>query len=132
MFKINERFICCMIAAIMFFMGMCLDTTEADPSFSCANTEHSGTTLSSVDYLFESTDTCTVEMIGRKGTFSSIRSELGRNTIRRDRGILLSIIVGAILQYLLYFHSSVYGGYYEILRSSTVAINYIHLKDGEK
>lgn len=132
MLKTYERIICCITAIILFFMGMCLDTTEADSSFSRANAGHTGATLSSVEYRIESTDSCTNEMIGKKGSMSSIRSELGRNTIRWDRSILLSIIVGAILQYLLYFHSSAYGGYYEILRSSTVAINYIHHKDGEK
>lgn len=132
MLKMNERFICCMLAAILLFMGMCLDTTETDSSFLYANAERTGEALSSVEYIFESADSCTAEMIGKKGSMSSIRGELSRNIMRWDRSILLSIIVGAILQYLLYFYSTVGGRYREILRSSTVAINYIHHKDGEK
>lgn len=132
MLKMNEKLICCFIAAILLFIGMCQDTTETDSSFLYANLEHANATISSVDYLSESIDSCTSEMIGKDSSMSSLRGQLGRNVIRWDKSIMLSIIVGVILQYLSYLYSIVNGEYYEILHSGTVAVNYIHHKDGEK
>lgn len=132
MLKMNEKLICCFIAAILLFIGMCQDTTETDSSFLYANLEHTNATISSVDYLSESIDSCTSEMIGKNSSMSSLRGQLGRNVIRWDKSIMLSIIVGVILQYLSYLYSIVNGEYYEILHSGTVAVNYIHHKDGEK
>lgn len=131
MLKMNERLLCCVVAVILFFIGMCLETAETDSSFLYAKTMNVESAISSVDYLVESTDSCTTEMIGKNNTIS-LRGEMGRNAIRWDRSILLSIIVGAILQYLLYLNSAVRGEKYAILHSETVAVNYIHHKDGEK
>lgn len=132
MLKINEKLIYCILAAIMLFIGICQDTTETDSLFLCANLEYANVAISSVDYLGENTEPCTSEMIGKNNSMTSLRGELGRSVVRWDRNVMLFAIVGAILQYLLYLRSTSKGEYYEILHSGTVAVDYIHHKDGEK
>ena len=132
MMKMRERIICCGIAIIMFFLGMCLDTIETHSSFLCATIGHEHAAFSSVDYLTEGADSCTSEMIGKGNSLSTIRGDFGRTSIRWDKTIVLSIVVGAILQYLLYLRSTIAGDCFEILHSDTVAVHYIHCKDGEK
>ncbi len=132
MLKMNEKLICCIIAAILLFMGMCQDIAETDSSFLCTDLEYANTAISSVDCITESADSCTSEMIGKNNSMWSLHGEFVRNVIRWDKSVLLSMIAGALLQYLLYFYSIINGQCYEILHSGTVAVNYIHHKDGEK
>jgi hypothetical protein len=82
--------------------------------------------------LTEGADSCTSEMIGKGNNLSTIRGDFGRTSIRWDKTIVLSIVVGAILQYLLYLRSTIAGDCFDILHSDTVAVQYIHCKDGEK
>ena len=132
MLKMKHRIVCCVIALIMFCVGMCLGCLETDASFLRVTSEHGKATISSVDYLIEGDDSCTAEMMGKGNSLSTIRGDMGRTTIRWNRTIVLSMIVGVILQYLLYLYGTVAGEYFEILHSDTVVINYIHCKDGEK
>ena len=117
MLKTNEKIICCIIAAILLFAGMCLELSEADSSFLCTSLKQADAAFHSVDYLAQNTDSCTSEMIGKNNSMTALRGDLGRNGIRWDRSVMLLAIVGAILQFLLYLRSSSKRGYYEILYS---------------
>ena len=132
MLRMKERIICYAVASIMFFAGMCLESMETDSSFAYATSGNEKAVLSSVDYLTEGFASCTNEMIGKTNNLSVIRGGAGRTTIRWDKFILMSILVGVILQYLLYLRSAIVGECCEILRSDMVAVRYIHCKDGEK
>ncbi len=132
MLTTKDRIICCVMAVIMLWVGMCLDCFETDACFSRAANEYGQCTIESVAYFIDGDNSCTAEMMGKSHSLSFIRGTLGRTTMRWDRTILLSVLVGATLQYLLYLRGTVVGEYFEILHSDTVAVNYIHCKDGEK
>lgn len=130
MLKTKERFICCLWAAIMCFVGMCLDTTETDSSFSCT-TRVSSAMMCSVDYIEDDVDTCTLDMLNK--SVISIRGNIA-NALNKwqNRAVLLFFIAGVALQYLFFYQSAECKEDGQLLLCRSVAINYIHQKDGEK
>lgn len=129
MLKTKERIICYMVAVIMFFMGMCLETTKADSSFSCA-TNATATTLSSVDYISADVDNCTLDMLNKPTL--SIRGNMSSSISRWQGRMVLFFVVGLGLQYLFYYQSEECKEDGQLLLCRSVAVNYIHQKDGEK
>ena len=131
MLKINEKVICCVLAAIMFFMGMCLETTEADSSFSYATKSISDVTICSVDYITDDVETCTLDMLNKNTV--CIRGNMASAVNKwQNRAVLLFFIAGSSLQYLFYYQSTECKEDGQLLLCRSVAINYIHQKDGEK
>ena len=131
MLKMKEKIICCILAGIMFFMGMCLDTVEADSSFSCSTKGISDATISSVDYIVDDVETCTPDMLN-KSTISIRGNAANAVNKWQSRAVLLFFIAGISLQYLFYYQSSECKEDGQLLLCRSVAINYIHQKDGEK
>ena len=131
MMKTKERFICCAVAAIMFFIGMCLDTTKIDSSFSYMMLDASAETINSVDYLTDDVDACTLDMLA-KGTMSIRGNVFGSMNKWQNRAVLLLLVVGSALQYLFYYQSEECKEDGQLLLCRSVAVNYIHQKDGEK
>ena len=132
MLKKFEKQICFIIAFGMFFAGMCLEVVETDSSFLCAkNTYAESSVLEAEDYLLEEMSAFTLDMM-YNGT-SAICRGLGQSMIRwRGSGILLFCIVGMFLQYLFYYQSTECKEDGQLLLCRSVAVKYIHQKDGEK
>ena len=131
MLKTNEKIICCFLAIIMFFMGMCLETTKADSSFSCAAISLSDATISSVDYITDDVETCTLDMLNKSTV--SVRGNMANAMNKwQSRAVLIFFIAGISLQYLFYYQSAECKEDGQLLLCRSVAINYIHQKDGEK
>ena len=128
----TKRYICCLFATIVLFLGMCVDTVETDSFFLYSSTVLSDAHISSVQVDLDDDMTCTNEMLGRSRTMQ-IRNIYQRSTSSEQyRNLLLSFIVGAILQYLFLLqvaerHVSVRFNY-----SDAVTVTYIHQTDGEK
>ena len=132
MLKVYEKQICLIIAFVMFFAGMCLDIPEADASFCCTNNEEASA------YVFEEESSvlteasvCTLSMI-YNGTASLCRG-LSNSLLRGHGGtVILLSIVGFFLQYLFYYQSEECKEDGQLLLCRSVAVKYIHQKDGEK
>ena len=131
MLKVNEKIICCILAIIMFLTGMCLDNIEIDSSFLCPNSTRQDTTLHSVDYILDDIGSCTLDMLN-KGTIS-IRGTVSNSVNKwKDKSVLYALVVRTDLQELFYYQSSECNEDAQLLLCRSVAVNYIHRKDGEK
>ena len=131
MLKVNEKIICCILAIIMFLTGMCLDNIEIGSSFLCQNLTRQDTTLRSVDYILDDIGSCTLDMLN-KGTIS-IRGTVSNSVNKwKDKSVLYALVVRTDLQELFYYQSSECKEDAQLLLCRSVAVNYIHRKDGEK
>ena len=126
----REKMICCIMAVMLLLSGMCVESSATDSSFSHAS-EEAFSTIRSASYVADEIASCTTDMLG-KGN-ASIRLNTGNYVNRgQSRIILLFLYVGAILQYLLYYQSSEHRENGQILLCRSVAVDYIHQKDGGK
>lgn len=119
----TKRYICCFLATIILFLGMCLDIVETDSFFLCDSTVSTEAQISAVDVIIDDETPCTSEMLGRN------RSVQFRGQYRT---ILLSLFVGIVLQSLFLLQGTEQYEFEEMVHSDAVTIAYIHRKDGEK
>lgn len=130
MVKDKERLICCLIAVILFFMGMCIEKSITDSSFLCASNEVSST-IRSASYVADEVESCTTDMLG-KGT-SALRLSVGNHANRgQSKAVFIFFVVGVILQYLLYYQRAEGRDENQLVVCRSVAVDYIHQKDGGK
>lgn len=130
MIKKFEKHICLIVVIAMFFIGMCLENAETDSSFLCTRNIESDA-IEAENYVMDTTTVCTLDMI-HNGT-SSICRVLGSPMMRwQGSAILLFCIVGMFLQYLFYYQSCECKEDGQLLLCRSVAVKYIHQKDGEK
>ena len=119
----TKRYICCFLATIILFLGMCLNVMETDSYFLYNHTVSTGDQISAVDVIIDDEIPCTSEMLGRN------RSVQFRGQYRT---ILLSLFVGIVLQCLFLLQGIEQYEFAELVHSDAVTIAYIHRKDGEK
>ena len=119
----TKRYICCFLATIILFLGMCLNVMETDSYFLYNHTVSTGDQISAVDVIIDDEIPCTSEMLGRN------RSVQFRGQYRT---ILLSLFVGIVLQCLFLLQGIEQYEFAEMVHSDAVTIAYIHRKDGEK
>ena len=119
----TKRYICCFLATIILFLGMCLNVMETDSYFLYKHTVSTGDQISAVDVIIDDEIPCTSEMLGRN------RSVQFRGQYRT---ILLSLFVGIVLQCLFLLQGIEQYEFTEMVHSDAVTIAYIHRKDGEK
>ena len=128
----TKRYICCVLAAIVLFLGMCVDTVEADSFFLYSSSVSTDAHISSAQVISNEDTSCTNEMLGRNKPMQ-FRNLYQRNTSSEQyRNLLLSFIVGAILQYLFLLQVAEHYVSNQLIHSDTVTITYIHQTDGEK
>lgn len=126
----KENIICCVMAVILLLSGMYVETATVDSSFLHTSND-AFSSIRSASYITDEVEPCTTDMLG-KGN-SGIRLNVNNQVTRgQSRVILIFYVVGIILQYLLYYQGAERMAEDEILLSHSVAVNYIHLKDGEK
>lgn len=132
MLKKFEKQICFIIVFVMFFGGMCLEVIETDSSFLCANDLYAeSNAIEAESYVLEEASIFTLDMI-HNGT-SAICRGLGNSMMRwQGSAVLLFCIVGMFLQYLFYYQSCECKEDGQLLLCRSVAVKYIHQKDGEK
>ena len=119
----TKRYICCLLATIILFLGICLNIMETDSFFLCDSTVSTGTQISAVDVIIDDETPCTSEMLGRN------RSIQFRGQYRT---VLLSLFVGITLQCLFLLQGTEQYEFVEMVHSDAVTIAYIHRTDGEK
>ena len=132
MLKKYEKQICLIIVIAMFFAGRCFEMLETDSSFLCAKNAYvSSDAIEADSYVVESTAICPLNMI-YNGTTTICRN-LGNSVMRwQGSAVLLFCIVGMFSQYLFYYQSCECKEDGQLLLCRSVAVKYIHQKDGEK
>lgn len=137
MIQAKEKLICCIIAVILFFSGMCLEVIETDSFFAYGMNE-TDATIYSADYIEDTLAICTVDML--RGGASVIRGSMSESDARwQSKVLLMSLFGGLFLQYLLgrlmqagAYQSEEFKEDGQLFLCWGVAVNYIHQKDGEK
>ena len=119
----TKRYICCFLAAIILFLGVCLHIIETDSFVPYGFMTSTGAQISKTDVIIDDEIPCTNEMLGRNRSVQS-RSQY--------RATLLSVFVGIILQCLFLLQGTEHYEYTGTVHSDAVTIAYIHRKDGEK
>ena len=128
----TKRYICCFLATIILFLGMCLDLVKADSFFLYDSKISTDAVISSGDEIADEEVSCTSEMLG-SGKTMQIRNQYPQGSGREQyRNILLSFIVGVFLQYLFLLHEAARHDFCRVMYSDAVTIAYIHRTDGEK
>ena len=122
--KRYEKQICFIMVIVMFFVGMCLEMAETDSSFLYANLVNAeADAIEAENYVMDQETVFALDMMHNR--ILTICRGLG-NTI------LFFSIVGISLQYLFYYQSSEIKEDGQLFLCRSVAVRYIHQKDGEK
>lgn len=127
--NVREKTICFILAIILFFLGMSVEISTADTSFSCSTNMKSTTesVIRSANYVEEET-VCTLNMLGNGCDF--LRANMSSTITKGQyRAILSFLIVGSFLQYLFYYQSAESKEDGQLFLCRTVVVDYIHLKD---
>ena len=132
MLKKYEKLICLIIVIGMFFTGMCLEMVQTDSSFLCAKNMDAEASLIEADsLLMDEESVFTLDMI--HNSTSAICRGMSNASIKwQGSAVLLFSIVGMFLQYLCYYQSCECKEDGQLLLCRSVAVKYIHQKDGEK
>lgn len=125
----SERFICCLLAIVLLFLGISVEIRNVDASFLRAKNEI-GTTetiICSADHVEEET-VCTLNMLTNGNDI--LRGNVTSSMVRGQyRAILSFLIVGSFLQYLFYYQTAESKEDGQLFLCRTVVVDYIHLKD---
>lgn len=123
--KMRERVICCIVATILFFLGISVETTTVDSSF-LGTTESAS--MRSAEHIVNEADVCTPSMLTR-GTTSIQRSLTNSVSKWQSRTVLIFLFAGVSLQYLLCYQSAQSKEDGRLFLCRSMIVDYIHLKD---
>ena len=124
-----QKNMCCILAIILFVLGMNGDVVSVDASF-LRSSNSVGTTdasLLAVDIGIEDPDVCTLNML-RTGsqTFINFTGGMGN---WKNKVYLSAFFIGAYLLYLAIYQSAEIKEDGQLFLCRSVTINYIHQKD---
>ena len=124
----KERIICCLLAVILCFMGMCVETTTISSSVSYAFSENEST-LQPVSYIVEEAASCTPNMLSKTNNIF-VRNNTANSSNRwNSKAALVVLLAGAFLQDLFYYQNAQGREDGQLFLCRSVAVDYIHLKD---
>lgn len=129
-----KKILCCMVAVIIFFAGMCFESEKADSCFSYTQTSGHSLPLLQEQTVLLDVEMTETENIGAKMT--SMTTQIANHGIyirRAFRVVMEAILVMSVFTALVL-------GFYRTTRvffstqkySHGVVLNYIHNADGEK
>lgn len=132
MLKKYEKLICLIIVIGMFFTGMCLEMVQADSSFLCAkNIDAADEFIEAESLVMEDMAVFTLNMI--HNSTATICRGLEHSSLRwYGSAAVLFSIVGMFLHYLFYYQSCECKEDGQLLLNRSIAVKYIHQKDGGK
>lgn len=126
--KMSRKILCCIVAVVLFILGISVEISAADSSFLDATnvTSTANQTLRSTEDIVEETPVCTPNML--QNSMNAIRGNMTSATRWQDRTMVLFLIVVSVLQFLFYQSTEAKeDGQLFLCRS--VIVDYIHLKD---
>lgn len=123
--EMKERIICCIIAAILFFLGIGMEPSVSNSSILRANESE---TIRSVEHIVNEAEVCPPSMLTNGAT--SIQRSLSIVGSRwQDRTLPIILFVGVCLQYLLCYQSEQCREDGQLFLCRSMVVDYIHLKD---
>lgn len=130
--KKSKKFIGWIIAFLMLFSGMCLETIETDSFFACNFTESNIFYVGTAKAVVLEPEECAIENIGEKGLLY-VQQDVKQYTQNRkiQRNSLKLLRAEEVQLYSDFFSTA---GYVQPLNQDrkTAVINYIHNQDGKK
>lgn len=126
----REKTICFVLAIILLFLGMSVEMSAFDTSFSRTTNMESTTEsmIRSVDPVVDGETVCTLNMLGNSSDFLRLHMP-SSITKGQYRAILSFLTVGSFLQYLFYYQTAESKEDGQLFSCRTVVVDYIHLKD---
>lgn len=130
--KVNERekTICFVLAAILLFLGMSVEISTTNTSFSrVTNMENTTESMiRSAGSVVDGETVCTLNMLTNGSDF--LRANMSSTITKGQyRAILSFLTVGSFLQYLFYYQTAESKEDGQLFLCRTVVVDYIHLKD---
>ena len=126
----KERIICCALAFILFFLGICMEPTSTDSSFFCALKETRGVEarVHQNDYIIETSDTCITSVLGSRTMIC--RSSTDQTSLRKQtRNVLVSSLVATMLQDLFFYQRAEAKEDGQLFFCRMLIVDYIHQRD---
>ena len=134
--RMQEQFICYLLVAILFLVGIQVELPSADISFSYANeasvTNTTGSVISEGSKFVSIEKICTIDNL-RRGVTTYVCGNKGRTLIRRFSGnvaVLLAAIM--LLSTLFYSDNFLMCVSRKIAGSHVTIVRYIQRTDGKK
>lgn len=129
-----KKILCCMVAVIIFFAGVCFECEKADSHFSYTLSDGHNLPLLQEQAVLADVDMMESENIGAKMT--SMTTQIANHGIYIRRAF--RVVMEAIL--VMNVFTALFWGFYRTTRvffakqkySHGVVLNYIHNADGEK
>ena len=129
----QKKSLCFLLMICMLFLGMCVESVQADSFFSYESSAHTASTLLSGERTTLTAQEYPVETISRDEYFTSSSQIIRRSFSRNNRGTALSLLfVDTLPQISPFIQASSDIELTAESSCSTVIVNYIHHKDGKK
>lgn len=126
-----SRIICCLLAALMLFSGMCLND-RADSLAECKSVNSLNLYIDSLDKEVKTNESCTIEMLGIHNTIY-VMSIVKRSNIRMYPRICLNFLHSELfLCSISNICTAVNTAKLPELYYRTAILDYIQSKDGKK
>lgn len=129
-----KKIVCCIVAMILFFAGMCFENAKADSFFVCTQTDGH-----SLPLLQEQAELCDVEMLESENIgvkMTTMTTQIANQGIyaRRAFRVLLEafLVMNVFTAWVLGFYRATRVCFFTKKYSHGVVLNYIHNADGEK
>jgi len=133
--QVQRQWICCLMIAILFLTGMCVEIPHADTSF-LRTKEVSATDFSS-SIISAGTRVTVIEQVCTLDTFRSnittyLSSNKGRTLVRRFLRCAALLTVVMLLSVLFYAKDGVCSALGKVESSHVTIVRYIQQTDGKK
>ena len=126
--KMNGKYMCCLFAVILFFMGIGVEVSAVDSlSSRTIFSDYSQSSISSTEEIVTNEMVCTTNML-RSEIRAGRTVKTGGIYQWQGRAVAVLFVVGNFLQFL-YYQSSEGKEDGQLFSSRTVIVDYIHLKD---
>ena len=126
--KVKGRYISCIFAVILFFLGIGAEITAVDSlSLHAIFSDNTQSAISSSEEIIENAMVCTTNML-RSEIRAGRTAKTGGIYQWQGKAVAVFLVVGNFLQFL-YYQSSEGKEDGQIFSSRTMVVDYIHLKD---
>ena len=134
--RVQERFICCIFAVILFLTGMCVEIPHADTSFSYAKeaslTDATGSVLTDGSRITTLENVCAISML-KRDTSTFLSSNKSRSLMRKFLRNVAALLASQALIFFIFCYGTTTDWSVVRLNGSLVAIvRYIQQTDGKK
>lgn len=129
----QKKSLCFLLIICMLFLGMCIETIQADSFFSYESSAHAASALLSGERTTLTTQEYPAENIAKDECFTDLYQVIRRSFGHHNKGIALSLLcVDTLPQIFPFIQTSSDCELTAESSSRTVIVTYIHNQDGQK